>query len=177
MPRRQHSGRGSARGGHYFTEIWQLRSVRVLILMRVLAWRWMLDHSSSRLSLEHDPCPISFFKIVGNLHPCSLRRSGLGAEFHFGMGLIPIDRSAFDIHFHGAQVQRTDSLQMLHDSRTNRVVIALLCFASTREQERYGKTQSQAVTFHPQFLSPICRTDRTGALTTYSPWRARDKYE
>ena len=102
----------------------------------------MFDHSAGGLSLEYDPCAIPFFEIVGNLHSRSRWRACLRAELHVCVCLIPVDRSAFEIHIHRVHVQRTDSPQVLHDSRTNGLVIALLSLAAGEQENREEESES-----------------------------------
>jgi len=135
------------------TEVRQASRVNGLTLMRVLVRIRMLDHASCGLRLQDDPQTVALFQIIGDLHACTGRPSALWTELDFGMGLIPSDGNAADIHLHGADIQRANCGQMLQDASADGVLVALLFLASANgaesgeRQDCYGKSCHKHVHF------------------------------
>ena len=127
--------------------------MNVLILMRILIGIGVLDHPASGLRFQNDPIAVAFLEIVSDLHACALGRAVLGPEFDPSVRLIPVDRNAANIHFHGADVERAYTRQVLHDAGADGIAVALLFLAPAGGNERGGKPKSQGQTFHANVLS------------------------
>ena len=104
--------------------------------MGILAGRGMLDRSSGRLGVLHDPQAILLFQGVGNLHPGALRRSGLGLELHLRLGLVPLNGNIGDVHVHGAEIDRFQGSEVLVDAGADGIGIAFLFLAAGEEDKK-----------------------------------------
>lgn len=130
------TGRQGARGRaagriQDIIKVRQTAGMDVLILMRILVWIGVLDHSASGLRFQDDPGAIALFQIVGDLHAGTGSGSRFRPEFDIGVRLIPVDGNAADIHIHGADVQSADGGEVLKDTGAYGLLVALLFFAAT----------------------------------------------
>ena len=98
--------------------------------------RGMLDRSSGRLGVLHDPQAILLFQRIGDLHPGALRRSRLGLELHLRLGLVPLNGNIRDVHVHGAEIQRFQGSEVLVDAGTDGIRIAFLFLAAGEEDKQ-----------------------------------------
>src|SRR6266852_195228 len=134
-------------------EIRQAAGMHVLILMRIFVRIRMLDHPASRLCFLDQPRAIAFLQIIADLHARARRRAGLWPEFNFGMRLVSIDGNASDIHFHGADIESANAVEVLHDAGANGLVVGLLLLASAGNENRGEESQGQAYAFHARVFS------------------------
>src|SRR5258708_30271486 len=123
-------------------EIRQAAGMHVLILMRIPVRIRMLDHPAGRLCFLDQPRAIAFLQIIADLHARTRRRAGLWPEFNFGVRLVSIDGNASDIHFHGADIESANAVEVLHDAGANGVVVALLLLASAGNKNRDAESPS-----------------------------------
>ena len=125
--------------------------MNVLILMWILVWIWMLNHSSSGLRFQDDPGAISLFQIVSDLHARAGSSSRFGAEFDFGVGLIAVDGNAADVHFHRADVEGANGSQVLQNAGADGVVVVGVLLASAYGEECGEEQYGYGRSFHKQF--------------------------
>ena len=96
----------------------------------------MLDRSSNRLRVLHDPKAILLCQRVGDLHPGPLRRSRLWLELHLSLGLVPLNGKVRDVHIHSGKVQRFQGSEVLIDAGPDGIRIAFLFLAAGEEDQK-----------------------------------------
>ena len=125
--------------------------MNVLILMWILVWIRMLNHTTSGLRFQDDPGAIALFQIVSDLHARAGRSSSLGAEFDFSVGLIAVDGNAADVHFHGTDVEGANDGQVLQDTSADGVFVVRLLLAPADGEECGEEQYGCDRWFHKEF--------------------------
>src|SRR5258708_6385184 len=103
----------------------------------------MIDHAAGSFRLDDHPCGVTLFQLISDLHAGPWRRARLGPKGHLRMGLPTLNGDAIHIDVHGAQVEGVEGSEMLRDSSANGVGIALLLFASARQDDRDGERRNR----------------------------------